>query len=217
MAKSCCRSTLRVTVGCCAAAEVANEGARPQKAATTTAVISPSIEFLSIFASTLSDLGTNGASSPSANSFLLDDREHLAVTRVHERGELLIVRLPVFVAHDPGRRGFEGCQIGHREFQHQRVEGACDIRQETRGHIPSSRSSLNGKAFLHVNHGLSSLPELQPEHVAYDDHERLLFVMPGRALRATSRLAEAWRGRRAAPAAATTLSRNCSGFHKPGV
>src|SRR6267378_772295 len=51
MAKSCCRSTLRVTVGCCAAAEVAHEGAHPQKAATATAPIIPSIEFLNIFSS----------------------------------------------------------------------------------------------------------------------------------------------------------------------
>src|SRR6267378_731770 len=110
MAKSCCRSTLRVTVGCCAAAEVAHEGAHPQRAATATAPIIPSIEFLNIFSSSLDQYaGRRAGPRGSASSFLLDDREHLAVTGVHQGDELLVVRLPVFVAHDPGRRTLKGC------------------------------------------------------------------------------------------------------------
>src|SRR5215212_4434754 len=105
---------------------------------------------------------------------LINDCKNLAMSRLHERHQLLIVRLKFLVAKHPRRRSFKGPDTRHRQFQDERVVASREIREKTCRRV-GCKPLLNCEAFLHHSKSLTSLPELQVEHVADDDHEKPLF------------------------------------------
>jgi hypothetical protein len=53
---------------------------------------------------------------------VLLDNEDFAVTRLHKRHKLLVIRLEVFVGHKAWCLGFKSAKAGHGHFQYNRVE-----------------------------------------------------------------------------------------------
>ena len=104
---------------------------------------------------------------------LINDCENLAMSRLHERRHLVIVRLKFLVPKHPRCRGFEDGKAGHGQFQDEGVVASGEIREKTRRGV-GCKPLLDGEAFLHHSNSLTSLPELQVEHVADDDHEEPL-------------------------------------------
>ena len=66
---------------------------------------------------------------------LLHKCEDFAIPGLHQRPDLLIVRLPVFVPHELRRRPFECRQIRHRDFQNDCVEGASHVGEQSSGKV----------------------------------------------------------------------------------
>src|SRR5207244_5082908 len=102
-----------------------------------------------------------------------DDREDFAMTRVHERLELLIVGLPLGVAHDQWRALLERGEAGNGQLQNERIERPRDVGQEAELHVHACggrNSLLNGQALLDDCDRLARLPELQLKDISYDNH-----------------------------------------------
>src|SRR4051794_83434 len=104
---------------------------------------------------------------------LLDQVVNFAVTGFYERQKLLIVRLPILIAHYFRHRCFQGGKIWKCQFQNDRVKLAREIRQETLRDFNSS-PFLNCNTFLHDSHRFTSLSELQPKRVTNNYHKQLL-------------------------------------------
>jgi hypothetical protein len=124
----------------------------------------------------------------------INNCKNLAMSRLHEWHHPLIVRLKFLVAKHPRPRRFEGGKVGHRQFQDERVVASSEIREKTRRAL-WCKPLLNCEAFLHHSKSLTSLPELQVEHVADNDHEEPLFCS-GRGAGDVSR---SWVGREFTP------------------
>jgi hypothetical protein len=86
---------------------------------------------------------------------LLYKCEDFPIPGLHQRPNLLIVRLPVFVPHEPGRRCFECSQIRHRDFQNDCVEGTSDVGEQSSGEV-YSRTNLLWMARPSLNSGTAS-------------------------------------------------------------
>jgi hypothetical protein len=99
---------------------------------------------------------------------LIQKGEDLSISGFHESPGLLIVRLPVFVAHDLWRFRLEGRQTRRRNFQNNR------IKQASGNFRLGGNTLLNGDAFLEQRNCFPSFSELQLKNVSDDDHDQFL-------------------------------------------
>ena len=92
---------------------------------------------------------------------LLYKCEDFPVPRLHQRSNLPIVRLPVFVPHQLRCRRFECGQIRNRDFQNDCVEGTSDVGEQSSREVYSrTHLLLDGEAFFEQWDSLTSLSEL---------------------------------------------------------